>query len=98
MNELIENTKNQKDNEKYPGQQCQDDIVNTAFREFHKKLIKEIIHFCDTWNISIDEFHLSCDNFEESIKCKRWHPYTDSCLVFNKFSQDYNQKPFLYNT
>ena len=77
------------DNRKYPGQKCQDENLNKAFRELHAKLVNEIIDFCKEWHISIDEFHLSADEFEGSIKFGSWEACTDSCLRFDKFTQEY---------
>ena len=82
------------DNRKYYGQQCQDEKLNIAFRNLHHKLVNEIISFCRAWNISIDEFHLNADGVAESIKTGEWVAYTDSCLTFDKFSEDY-KKAFL---
>lgn len=77
------------DNRKYFGQQCQDDEINKKFRELHKKIVDEIILFCKENNIEIDEFYLSADCLEESIKYGSWQACTDSSLVFNKFTDEY---------
>jgi len=77
------------DNRKYPGQKCQEEILNKAFRELHTKLVNEIIDFCKEWHISIDEFHLNADSLEGSIKFGSWQSCTDSCLSFDKYSQEY---------
>lgn len=79
------------DNRKYYGQQCQDEQLNIAFRNLHHKLVNEIISFCRAWNISIDEFHLNADGVAESIKFGEWQACTDSCLTFDKFSEDYKK-------
>lgn len=79
------------DNKKYPGQQCQDENLNIAFRNLHHKLVNEIISFCRAWDISIDEFNLNADRVAESIKAGEWHACTDSCLIFDKFSEDYKK-------
>ena len=92
--------------EKYFGQQCQDDEINKKFREFHKKLVNEIIAFCKENNIEIDEFHLNADGVEGSIPFGSWQACTDSCLSFDKFTERYKnvaewekikfeQEPFL---
>lgn len=77
------------DNRKYPGQKCQEEILNKAFRELHTKLVNEIIDFCKEWHISIDEFRLNADDLEGSIKYGSWQSCTDSCLAFDKYSQEY---------
>lgn len=77
------------DNRKYPGQKCQEENLNKAFRELHTKLLNEIIDFCKEWHISIDEIHLNADSLEESIKAGTWQACTDSCLRFDKFTQEY---------
>lgn len=74
---------------KYHAQQCQDDLINTAFRHLHENIINEIIGFCKAWNISIDEFHLNADCLEDSIKVGSWQPCTDSCFEFDKFTDEY---------
>ena len=74
---------------KYFGQQCQDDEINKKFREFHKKLVNEIISFCKENNIEIDEFHLNADGVAKSIPYGEWQPCTDSCLSFEKFTERY---------
>ena len=80
--------------EKNPDCGCKDPKINEAFRNLHEKLVNEVIGFCKAWNISIDEFHLSADGLNESIKYGSWHPCTDSCLVFEKSNQD---EPFLFS-
>ena len=77
------------DNRKYPGQKCQDENLNKAFRELHTKLVNEIIDFCKEWHINIDKFLLDADELEGSIKFGSWQPCTDSCLRFDKFTQEY---------
>ena len=76
-------------NDKYFGQQCQDDKINIAFRNLHKQLVDEIIGFCKAYNIVIDEFHLYADCFRDSIKIGSWQPCTDSSLVFEKFTDEW---------
>ena len=49
------------DTRQFPGQQCQDEKINMAFRNLHKRIVDEIIGFCNAWNITIDEFHISAD-------------------------------------
>lgn len=77
------------DNRKYPGQKCQEPELNFAFRNLHKNIINQIINFCQNWYISIDEIHLNADSLEESIKAGSWQACTDSCLRFDKFTQEY---------
>lgn len=79
----------EEDNRKYYGQQCQDEKINNAFRNLHKNIVDEIIGFCNAYGISIDEFHISADCLEGSIKAGSWQPCTDSSLRFDKFSQEY---------
>ena len=85
------------DNRKYPGQQCQDDKLNEAFRRLHAKIVNDIILFCKAWNISIDEFHLNADGVSGSIQYGGWESCTDSCLTFDKFSEDYKKAFLLYD-
>ena len=77
------------DTRKYPGQQCQDENLNTAFRILHERLVNEVIEFCKDWHVLIDEFHLNADCLEESIRSGSWQPCTDSSLRFEKYSQEY---------
>ena len=77
------------DNRKYPFQQCQDEYLNQEFRILHKNLVNMVINFCNTHNIIIDEFRLTADELGESIKSGSWQASTDSCLTFDKFSQEY---------
>lgn len=77
------------DNREYPGQQCQDKKLNIAFRHLHENLVNEVIQFCRAYGIIIDEFHLNADNLENSIKTGSWQACTDSCLKFDKFTQEY---------
>ena len=92
-----------RDDRKYPGQQCQDEILNTDFRELHKKLVNEVIQFCVDHNISIDEFSLHADGLEGSINYGSWQACTDSCFSLEKFTEDYKKafweadKEFLNN-
>ena len=90
------------DNRKYPGQQCQDDEINKAFREFHEKIVNEVISFCNKWGITIDEVFLHADELEDSCKFGSWQPCTDSILRFDKFEKDNKiiddeYEPFLVN-
>lgn len=68
--------------EKYFWQTCQDEELNEKFRDFHTKLVNEIISFCKENNIEIDEFSLSADGVLGSIPYGEWQPCTDSCLSF----------------
>ena len=77
------------DNRKFPGQQCQDDKLNEAFRRLHTKLVNDIILFCKAWNIEIDEFHLTADALRESIQQGEWVSCTDSSLRFDKYTDEY---------
>ena len=89
----------QPDTREYPGQQCQDEKINTAFRNLHKRIVDEIIGFCNAWNISIDEFHIKADGLAESIPHGSWQSCTDSSFVFKKYSDEYNFESigFKYN-
>ena len=77
------------DNRKYPGQKCQEPELNFAFRNLHTNIINQIINFCQNWHISINEIHLNADCLEGSIKAGSWQACTDSCLRFDKFTQEY---------
>ena len=77
------------DNRKYPGQKCQEPELNTAFRILHERLVNEVIEFCKDWHVLIDEFHLNADCLEESIRSGSWQACKDSCLRFDKFTQEY---------
>lgn len=80
---------NKEDTRKYPFQQCQDDKVNTAFRNLHKHLINEVIEFCNAYGITIDEFHMNANDLRGSIECGEWEACTDSSLVFNKDTDEW---------
>ncbi|MBR6907804.1 hypothetical protein IKN40_04890 [bacterium] len=73
---------------KYYGQQCQDELINIAFRHLHENLVNEIIGFCRAYGITIDEFYLNADCLKDSIKAGSWQPCTDSCLKFDKFPKE----------
>lgn len=77
------------DTRKYPGQQCQDDLLNQKFRVLHKQIVNAIIQFCKENDIVIDEFQLNADCLEGSIKAGSWQACTDSSLRFEKYSQEY---------
>lgn len=77
------------DNRKYPGQKCQDENLNKAFRQLHEKLVNEIIDFCKEWHISVDKFALGADELEGSIKFGSWQACTDSYFTLYKFTQEY---------
>jgi hypothetical protein len=91
-----EETQKNKMHRKYPGQQCQDETLNNDFRALHRYLVNVVIQFCKKNNLVIDELKLNADNLEESIKSATWEPGTDSCLVFEKYTQEY--KDALNNT
>ena len=77
------------DNRKYPMQQCQDDKLNDDFRILHRTIVNSIIEFCKKHDIMIDEFTIKAYDMNESIKCGSWQSDTDSCLMFEKYSQEY---------
>lgn len=80
---------------KFYMQQCQDEELTKKFRAFHEELVNKVISFCKDNNILIDEFHLNADALEDSIKFGSWQSCTDSCLSFEKFTEDY-KKAFWY--
>lgn len=82
------------DTRKFFGQQCQDEVINKEFRELHKRLVNEVIDFCNYHNIVIDELHLNADCLSGSIPYGEWQACTDSCLVFDKFTDEYNDVIF----
>ena len=82
------------DERKYYGQQCQDDEINKAFGTLHRNIVDEIIRFCQTYDIVIDEVSLRADGIRSSIPYGEWQPCTDSSLVF---SNDNKKEPFLYS-
>lgn len=79
------------DTRKFFGQQCQDERLNYKFRQLHKFLIRQIINFCKSNHISIDEFSLSADGLEGSIENGSWQSCTDSSFCFRKFDDDYKK-------
>ena len=79
------------DTRKFIGQQCQDERLNYKFRQLHKFLIRQIINFCKSNHISIDEFSLSADGLEGSIESGSWQSCTDSSFIFRKFDDDYKK-------
>ena len=83
------------EDKKFYMQQCQDEQLTNEFRKFHEFLVNQVIDFCKTHNITIDEFHLNADSLEDSIKAGSWQSCTDSCLSFEKFTEDY-KKAFWY--
>lgn len=94
MNKVVGKFNLPEDNRKYFGQQCQDEQLTNEFRKFHEFLVNQVIKFCKTHNITIDEFHLNADSLEDSIKAGSWQSCTDSCLSFEKFSDDYKKAFF----
>ena len=82
-------------NKKFPLQICQDEEITKKFRDLHTELVNKIISFCKENNIIVDELHLNADCLEDSIKAGSWQPCTDSCLSFEKFTEDY-KKAFWY--
>ena len=91
------------DTRPFPGQQCQNESINKEFRKLHESLVNQVIDFCKTHDITIDEFHLNADCLEESIKHGSWNAYTDSSLAFYKMTdEEYNriksqQEPYLFS-
>ena len=74
---------------KYYGQSCQDDELTKKFREFHTSLVNQVINFCVENKITIDEFSLHADGMHGSIEKGSWQSCTDSCLSFEKFSDEW---------
>lgn len=81
--------KSESDTVEFFGQQCQNKSINDDFRKLHNDIINTIIQFCVKHNITIDEIHLNADNVDDSIEYGEWCPATDSCLSFDKFTEDY---------
>lgn len=80
-----------KDTRKFSGQQCQDERLNYKFRQLHKFLIRQIINFCKSNHISIDEFSLSANGLEDSIEKGSLQACTYSSFNFRKFDDDYKK-------
>ena len=83
------------ENKKFYGQRCQDEELTMKFRALHYEIVNRIISFCKENNISIDEFHLNADGVDGSIPYGEWQSCTDSCLSFEKFTDEY-KKAFIY--
>ena len=81
----------EKDTRKFYGQQCQDEELNKKFRKFHEDIVNQIINFCKSNHILIDEFSLSADGLEGSIEKGSWQACTDSSFSFRKFDDDYKK-------
>lgn len=81
----------EEDTRKFYGQQCQDERLNYKFRRLHTFLVNQIINFCKSNHISINEFSLSADGLEGSIEYGSWQACTDSSFVFRKFDDDYKK-------
>jgi hypothetical protein len=77
--------------DKFYGQQCQDEFLNNKFRKLHKFIINQIINFCKSNHISIDEFSLNADRLAESIEAGSWQACTDSGFTFMKYSEEYKK-------
>lgn len=75
--------------EKYYGQQCQDEETNNSFRQLHHDIVNMIISWCKEHNVIADEFSLNADGLPESIACGKWVGATDSFFCLQKFTQDY---------
>lgn len=81
------------ENQTYPNQICQDEMLTRKFIDLHTQIVDKIIKFCKDNDINIDEFHLSADGVMNSIKEGKWMPYTDSSFTLET---DLNKhKPFL---
>lgn len=85
------------DTRKFYGQQCQDERLNYEFRQLHTFLVNQVINFCKSNHISIDEFSLSADGLEGSIENGSWQPCTDSSFSFRKFDNDYKKAFMKYD-
>lgn len=81
----------EEDTRKFYGQQCQDERLNYKFRRLHTFLVNQIINFCKSNHISINEFSLSADGLEGSIEKGSWQACTDSSFIFRKFDDDYKK-------
>ena len=81
----------EEDTRKFYGQQCQDERLNYKFRRLHTFLVNQIINFCKSNHISINEFSLSADGLEGSIEKGSWQACTDSSFIFRKFDDNYKK-------
>ena len=79
--------------------------LHTAFSELHKKLVDEIIQFCEKHNIkNVTEVYLHADGLEGSFGYGEWECATDSSMsmIINGIDKETGwtlpdrEHPFLY--
>lgn len=58
-----------------------DEIKQREFRKLHKKIMNEIVEFCNEYDIVATDGGMRFDNMITSIDEKYWHPSMDSSLV-----------------
>lgn len=82
---------------KYYNQSCQDDELTKKFREFHEKIVNEVVKFCKENNIKIDEVYMGIFDIQPSIDEGQWMHYTDSYLHFDTREETGESEHFLYS-
>ena len=90
----------EEDNRPFPLQECQDPELNRKFKDFHHRLVDEIITFLKENNISVSEFYLHADGLEGSIKAGKWLPETDSQCELSVLPEDIwneDKKTFMFS-
>ena len=90
----------EEDNRPYPLQECQDPELNRQFRDFHHRLVDEIIAFLKENDISVYEFYLHAYGLEGSIKAGKWLPETDSQFELSVLPEDIwneDKKTFMFS-
>ena len=90
----------EEDNRPFPLQECQDPELNRKFREFHQKIVDEIIAFLKENKISVYEVYLHADGLENSIKAGKWLPETDSQFSLSVLPEDIwneDKKTFIFS-
>ena len=89
---------------KFYGQECQDDATTIAFRKLHESIVNQVIDFCKTYGVEIDEFFLSADGLRSSIEYDEWVPCTDSSFSMYRYEEKdcdlldkVEKKPYLWS-
>ena len=62
--------------------------LHKAFCELHKRIVNEVIRFCQKNDLTVDEFSVHADGLLDSKPYGEWTCYTDSSMALYGVKED----------
>lgn len=66
----------------YEWDEWEEETIDEKLDYLHRLIVQEIIDFCERNDVKADFVTFDADCLMDSIKVGKWHPGTDSSLVF----------------